>query len=112
MVSLPQVCAAEQRAGAGRHSGAAGAGGRNHQDDLRSFEWYYLWRLCQGRCRVSYRFARKNTNALAFSPDGNTLALAVNDISADISGAGRQGVAEVRHVATGETWSTSAGSLI
>jgi WD40 repeat protein/serine/threonine protein kinase len=41
------------------------------QEDLRSFEWYYLWRLCQSGLR-----ARLNHEAdyVAFLPDGKTLA--------------------------------------
>jgi len=48
---------------------------RFDQDDLRGFDWYYLWRLCQG----SYRFSLPtlnfdNATAIAISPDGETLA--------------------------------------
>jgi serine/threonine protein kinase len=45
------------------------------EDDLRTFEWYYLWRLCQGGLRG--RFPTVNFDdsaALALSPDGRTLA--------------------------------------
>src|SRR3990172_8071034 len=45
-------------------------------EDLRGFEWYYLWRLCNGgRCA----FLHGRTGAvlgLAFFPDGKTLASA------------------------------------
>ncbi|MEX0642661.1 MAG: hypothetical protein WD468_08160, partial [Pirellulales bacterium] len=49
---------------------------RFDEDDLRGFEWYYLWRLCQG----SYRFSLPtrnfdNSDVIAISPDGKTLAL-------------------------------------
>jgi WD40 repeat protein/serine/threonine protein kinase len=49
------------------------------QEDLRSFEWYYLWSRCH------YRLSRtldKHANAVvavAFSPDGQTLASAGMD---------------------------------
>jgi WD40 repeat protein/serine/threonine protein kinase/tetratricopeptide (TPR) repeat protein len=48
---------------------------RFDEDDLRGFDWYYLWRLCQG----SYRFAVPtlgfdNASAIAMSPDGAMLA--------------------------------------
>jgi serine/threonine protein kinase/WD40 repeat protein len=48
---------------------------RFDEDDLRGFDWYYLWRLCQG----SYRFSLPtrnydNASAIAISPDGKTLA--------------------------------------
>ena len=44
------------------------------EDDLRTFEWYYLWRLCQGGLR--HRFPQvnyDNSAVLALSPDGLTL---------------------------------------
>jgi eukaryotic-like serine/threonine-protein kinase len=48
---------------------------RFDQEDLRGFDWYYLWRLCQG----TYRFSLPTRNvdnaaAVAISPDGKTLA--------------------------------------
>ena len=46
------------------------------QEDLRSFEWYYLWRLCH-RDRRTFEFASPEPSyrpALALSPDGTTLA--------------------------------------
>jgi WD40 repeat protein len=45
-------------------------------EDLRGFEWYYLWRLCYGGRRA---FLHGHTSAvlgLAFFPDGKTLASA------------------------------------
>ena len=42
------------------------------QEDLRSFEWYYLWRLCH-RDRRTFEFAGGNA-AIVLSPDGKTLA--------------------------------------
>jgi WD40 repeat protein/serine/threonine protein kinase/Flp pilus assembly protein TadD len=43
---------------------------RFDQDDLRSFEWYYLWRLCHQGLR-----SRLNSDGdvVAFLPDGKTL---------------------------------------
>jgi WD40 repeat protein/serine/threonine protein kinase len=48
------------------------------QEDLRGFEWFYLWRLCHSGQRVSLHghlpgFA---ISSVAFSPDGTTLASA------------------------------------
>jgi WD40 repeat protein/serine/threonine protein kinase/tetratricopeptide (TPR) repeat protein len=43
------------------------------EDDLRSFEWYYLWRLCNG----GSVYLHGHTDAvlsLSFSPDGKTMA--------------------------------------
>ena len=45
-------------------------------EDLRGFEWYYLWRLCHGGHRA---FLHGHTDAgldLAYFPDGKTLASA------------------------------------
>ncbi len=45
------------------------------EDDLRTFEWYYLWRLCQGGYRLRLpKVNFDNSAALAISPDGNTVA--------------------------------------
>jgi WD40 repeat protein len=46
------------------------------ETDLRSFEWYYLWRLCRQRHRFSLKVPEKQVAWLAFSPDGKTLAAA------------------------------------
>jgi WD40 repeat protein len=47
------------------------------QTDLRGFEWYYLWRLCHSERR---RFHHAGpVRAVAYSPDGRTLATAGND---------------------------------
>jgi len=43
------------------------------QDDLRGFEWYYLWRLCHSD--PSLLLGHKGwVNSVAVSPDGETLA--------------------------------------
>ncbi|OAI56198.1 hypothetical protein AYO49_00925 [Verrucomicrobiaceae bacterium SCGC AG-212-N21] len=45
------------------------------EDDLRTFEWYYLWRLCQGGLRRRFPAVNfDNSAVLALSPDGLTLA--------------------------------------
>jgi WD40 repeat protein/serine/threonine protein kinase len=46
------------------------------EEDLRGFEWFYLWRLCNGGCRVPLQGHTTATMSLAFSPDGRTLASA------------------------------------
>jgi WD40 repeat protein/serine/threonine protein kinase len=60
--------------------------GRN-QEDLRGFEWRYLWRLCRDESRLTFsistNFAQRGGGAsdvynlrLALSPDGRILAVA------------------------------------
>jgi WD40 repeat protein len=46
------------------------------QEDLRGFEWYYLWRLCHNE-QATLPHANI-VNAVAFSPDGKRLATAGN----------------------------------
>jgi serine/threonine protein kinase len=43
------------------------------QQDLRSFEWYYLWRLCHG-LQLTLPGHAEFLSCVAFSPDGKTLA--------------------------------------
>jgi WD40 repeat protein len=43
------------------------------QEDVRTFEWYYLWRLSHPEQRA-FRGHQGTIMALAFSPDGQTLA--------------------------------------
>src|SRR6185503_16378758 len=48
---------------------------RFDQDDLRGFDWYYLWRLCQGTYRFSLpTLSVDNASTIAISTDGATLA--------------------------------------
>ncbi|HEV3255605.1 MAG TPA: serine/threonine-protein kinase, partial [Gemmataceae bacterium] len=49
---------------------------RLDQEDLRSFEWYYLWRLCHRNCRLTLHGHENAVFAVAFCPDGKTLASA------------------------------------
>jgi eukaryotic-like serine/threonine-protein kinase len=47
---------------------------RPGQEDLRGFEWRYLGRLCRRDARLTLRRPAGGVSAVAFSPDGKTLA--------------------------------------
>src|SRR5205807_1597261 len=49
------------------------------QEDLRGFEWRYLWRLCQGDSLRTFRGHMGHVRAVAFSPDGKLLATVSQD---------------------------------
>lgn len=48
------------------------------EDDLRGFEWFYLWRLCNGG-RIHLKGHTNAVLGLAYSPDGKTLVSASSD---------------------------------
>jgi WD40 repeat protein len=47
---------------------------RPGEEDLRGFEWRYLWRLCRGDARVTLRGDAQTVEGIALSRDGKTLA--------------------------------------
>jgi WD40 repeat protein len=49
------------------------------QEELRGFEWRYLWRLCQGDSLRTFRGHTDRVRAVAFSPDGSLLATVSDD---------------------------------
>ena len=49
------------------------------QEDLRSFEWYYLWQQCHKHLRLSWRARRDDMFSVALSPDGTMVASASHD---------------------------------
>jgi WD40 repeat protein/serine/threonine protein kinase len=64
---------------------------RFDQEDLRGFEWYYLWRLCNGK----RRFTQRSGEHVAFSPDGKTIA-----------SSSRQGFVKLLDAVTGQEQAT------
>ena len=49
---------------------------RFDQEDLRSFEWYYLWQECHKHQRLSWSAHRDGVFSVALSPDGTMVASA------------------------------------
>src|SRR5262249_881501 len=47
---------------------------RFDEHDPRTFEWYYLWRLCKAQQRFILHGHKDQVMGLAFFPDGKTLA--------------------------------------
>jgi WD40 repeat protein/tetratricopeptide (TPR) repeat protein/tRNA A-37 threonylcarbamoyl transferase component Bud32 len=48
-------------------------------EDLRTFEWYYLWGVCNARLTRTLQANKEPVNAVAISPDDKTLATASLD---------------------------------
>src|SRR5262249_55603014 len=48
------------------------------KEDLRGFEWYYLWRLCHSSL-LTFRGHTEGVYSVSFSPDGKRLASASAD---------------------------------
>jgi WD40 repeat protein len=49
------------------------------EDDVRGFEWRYLWRLCQGDAQATFEGHQAVVASVAFSPDGRFLASGSGD---------------------------------
>jgi WD40 repeat protein len=52
--------------------------GQSGGEDLRSFEWHYLWRLCHAE-QLTLKGHTEAVQSVAFSPDGKRLASGSND---------------------------------
>jgi WD40 repeat protein len=52
---------------------------RPGQEDLRGFEWRYLWRICKDQSRFTFRGHKQYVQWVTVSPDGKILATASDD---------------------------------
>jgi WD40 repeat protein len=71
---------------------------RRGEEDLRGFEWYYLWRLCHGGSTLTGHDGP--VYAAAFAPDGRTLATAAGDTTVRLWG---PATGEVKGILRGHT---------
>jgi WD40 repeat protein/serine/threonine protein kinase len=64
------------------------------KEDLRSFEWYHLWGMCNARLRMTLRGSKAPVHCVAISPNGKTLAVASEDGAIRLwdTSTGRQGL--------------------
>jgi WD40 repeat protein/predicted Ser/Thr protein kinase len=72
------------------------------EEDLRGFEWHYLWRLCHDEL-LTYRGHRSAVSCVRFSPDGRLVA------SAGWEGGGQEGVLEIWQAADGKKVASLVG---
>jgi WD40 repeat protein len=72
------------------------------QDDLRSFDWYYYWKLLH---TAAFSVRLRTCRALAFSPDSRRLAVAGSDdgIAGDVRVLDAATGQELQRLATGST---------
>jgi len=81
------------------------------QEDLRGFEWRYLWKLAQGDQCVVLTNATGPVGSLAFSPDGRWLALAGPEVIV-CDAATRQERARVKVVSQSIAFARDSSALL
>ena len=74
------------------------------KEDLRSFEWYHLWGMCNARLRMTLRGSTEPVHCVAISPNGKTLAAASADGTIRLwdTSTGRQGLTFDLHLSSGD----------
>jgi WD40 repeat protein len=76
--------------------------GPGQEDDLRSFEWHYLWRLSHGD-RLSFPAnVKEDVTCLALSPDGKHLAMAIKPGAQQLGRDSKDYPVIIREVTTGK----------
>ncbi len=60
------------------------------KEDLRGFEWRYLWRRCEGASDATYRGHSDQVRSVAYSPDGKFVVTGSADSTVRILDVGQQ----------------------
>lgn len=77
------------------------------EDDLRGFEWRYLWQQCQGDQLATLAGHEGIVTCVAFSPDGQFLATGSRDATVKIWELNRRQLVTTLNAATGAVWTVA-----